>query len=150
MAGIGIDHVNIKVRDLEASRRFYELVGFRQSGHREGMLFFTLGGHHHHLGLYQVAPDAPGAAKEAVGMLHFCVNVEAEAELGALARKVEAAGYRVLTTVDHVVSKSVYLRDPDGNVLELAYNLPTAEWEHLENPLATDRPYSLPGEEAAD
>lgn len=83
-------------------------------------------------------------------MLHFCINVAEEAELGTLARKVEEAGYRVLTTVDHVVSKSVYLRDPDGNVLELAYNIPTAEWEHLENPLATDRPYSLPGEEAAE
>ena len=143
MAVTGIDHVNLKVRDLEASRRFYELLGLRETSHRDGMLFFAVGDHHHHVALYQVQPDAPKPERGAVGLGHMGLAVESEDELRTFARKLEDAGYPLHATIDHIVSRSVYVRDPDGNMVELAYNLPREQWAHLDNPLAEDRPYDL-------
>lgn len=143
MAMLGIDHVNLKVRDLEKSRPFYELLGLRQSGHREGMLFFSAGPHHHHVALYEVGPKAPLPGKGGVGLGHLGLAVESEEELKGTARRLEQAGYPIFTTIDHVVSKSAYVRDPDGNVVEIAYNVPRAEWERMDNPLGEDRPYDI-------
>ena len=73
--------------------------------------------------------------------------MESEAELKSFADKLEAAGYPAHTAIDHIVSRSVYFRDPDGNMVELAYNLPRDQWKDLDNPLAVDKPYDLsPGE----
>ncbi len=143
----GIDHVNLKVRDLERSRRFYELLGLKESGHRQGMLFFAVGDHHHHVALSEVGPDAPKPPRGGVGLGHVALAVETEAELSGLYHKLEKAGYRIDTTMDHIVSRSVYVRDPDGNLVEIAYNLPHSEWAHMENPLADDRPYDIPLED---
>ncbi len=144
MALTGLDHINLKVRDLERSRRFYELLGLQETGHRAGMLFFSLGDHHHHLALYEVGPDAPKPARGSVGLGHVGFAVESESELSGFRQKLEAAGHSIEATIDHVVSKSMYLRDPDGNMVELAYNLPRSQWANMENPLAEDRPYEVP------
>ncbi len=48
--------------------------------------------------------------------------------------------------MDHIVSRSFYAVDPDGHVVEVTWDVPEQEWAHLENPFATDRPYTLPGE----
>lgn len=144
MALTGIDHINLKVRDLERSRRFYELLGLRETSHRENMLFFAVGDHHHHVALYRVNSDAAEPPKGGVGLGHVGLEVESEAELIEAYYRLEEAGYPVHSTLDHIVSKSVYLRDPDGNMVELAYNLPRNQWAHLENPLGEDRPYPIP------
>ena len=145
MALTGLDHVNLKVRDLERSRRFYELLGLKETSHRDGMLFFALGDHHHHLALYEVGPNATNPPRGSVGLGHFSFSVESESELSGFRQKLEAAGHSIETTIDHVVSKSMYFRDPDGNMVELAYNLPRSQWAKMENPLAEDRPYEVPG-----
>ncbi len=108
------------------------------------MLFFAVGDHHHHVALYRVDSDAPRPPRGGVGLGHVALEIESEAELVEASRRMEDAGYPIHSTLDHVVSKSVYLRDPDGNMVELAYNVPREQWAHLENPLAEDRPYTLP------
>jgi catechol-2,3-dioxygenase len=144
MALKGINHVVLKVRDLERSHRFYRLLGFTPAGAREGMRFYRGGVHHHDLALFEVGAQAPPAPREAVGLFHFCVTVEEEGELGVLARRLGEAGYRVLGTVDHIVSRSFYALDPDGHVVEVTWDVPEAEWAHLDNPFLLDRPYELP------
>jgi catechol 2,3-dioxygenase len=38
------------------------------------------------------------------------------------------AGHELLGATDHGVNLAVYLRDPDGNGLELMVDRPSAEW----------------------
>lgn len=145
MAVTGINHVALRVRDLEVSRKFYELLGFRESGHREDMLFFAAPGHHHHIAMLQAEPEAVERPRHCMGVLHFAVTVEAEAELGRLYSLLEEAGYRIRMTIDHFANRSFYVEDPDGNIVEVTYDVPRAEWEHLGNPFGQDRPYDPPG-----
>lgn len=144
MALRGINHVNLKVRDLAVADRFYRLLGFRPAGSREGMLCYHGGVHAHDLALFQVGPDAPAPVREGVGLFHFCVTVDEEAELTVLHDRMQQAGYRILSLVDHIVSRSFYTVDPDGNVVEVTWDTPESDWRGLENPFLTDRPYALP------
>jgi len=146
MALKGINHVVLKVRDLERSDRFYRLLGFQPSGAREHlrMRFYHGGAHAHDLALLELGAAAPEPPREATGLYHFCVTVEDEAELGELRRKLSEAGHRVSEGVDHIVSRSFYTRDPDGNGVELTWDTPEADWRHLDNPFAVDRAYHIP------
>lgn len=146
MALKGINHVVLKVRDLDASERFYRLLGFTPSGTREElrMRFYHGGAHAHDLALKEMGAGAPLPPREGVGLFHFCVTVDTEAELPALRRRLVEAGYPVSEGVDHIVSRSFYTRDPDGNGVEVTWDTPESDWQHLDNPFALDKPYDLP------
>ena len=120
---------------------------FAESGRRERMLFFSAGGHHHHMALYEIGADAADPPRKSVGGMHFAVTVEEEAEIGRLHRLVTEAGYEVILITDHIANRSFYVKDPDGNVVEITYDVPKAEWAgQADNPFAEDRPYEIPGE----
>lgn len=139
----GINHVVLKVRSIERSARFYEILGFRRTGERPGMLFFTGGAHAHDLALVEVGEAAPTPPPNAVGLFHFCVTVADEAALQELFRHCRDQGVSSQGSVDHVISRSFYLRDPDGLTVEVTCDVPEAEWRHLANPFAVDRPYRI-------
>ena len=141
----GINHVTLKVRSLTEARRFYDLLGFEVSGEREKMLFLSLGGHHHHIALYEMGVDVGLPPARTVGMAHFSLTVSDEAELGMLYNRLTKAGYEVTQVVDHVTNRGFYVRDGDGNVVEMTYDAPLSEWEQIDNPFAEDRPYVVPG-----
>ncbi|HKI98434.1 MAG TPA: VOC family protein [bacterium] len=146
MALKGINHVVLKVRDLDTAERFYRLLGFEPAGTRDDlrMRFFHGGAHAHDLALKEMGADAPESPRDGVGLFHFCVTVEDEAELSVLRDRLREAGYRVSDGVDHIVSHSFYTRDPDGNGVEVTWDTPEADWRHLDNPFAQDRPLDLP------
>lgn len=146
---IGWGHAVLKVRDLPRSERFYtEVIGFRVVGRRAGMCFLSLGRPHHDLALYEAGPRAlmPGAGN--LGVVHLAFAMENEDALrgfyGVLKGKAQ-----ILGAVDHVVSRSFYIADPDGYILEFYANAPMEEWSDLPNPFERDRPYD-PGNSVFD
>jgi catechol 2,3-dioxygenase len=145
MALKGINHVVLKVRDLERSERFYRLLGFEPAGTRADMRmrFYHGGAHAHDLAIIEMGERAPEPPREAVGLFHFCITVDDEGDLPVLQRRLREAGYGVSEGVDHIVSRSFYTRDPDGNGVEVTWDTPEADWKHLDNPFALDRPYAI-------
>ena len=117
-----LGHAVIKVRDRERSEAFYGgVLGMQLAARHEQMpmTFYTLG-NHHDLALLEVGADGPDADPKAPGLYHlaFCIG-ETLDELRAARDELEAAGVKVRAVIDHVVSKSLYLSDPDGNGVEL-------------------------------
>ena len=117
-----LGHAVIKVRDRERSEAFYGgVLGMKLAARHEQMpmTFYTLG-NHHDLALLEVGADGPDADPKAPGLYHlaFCIG-ETLDELRAARDELEAAGVQVHAVIDHVVSKSLYLSDPDGNGVEL-------------------------------
>lgn len=67
------------------------------------------------------------------GLYHVAILFPNRAELGAAVKRVLSAGLELEGAADHGVSEAVYLRDPDGNGLELYWDRPQAEWPRTSN-----------------
>src|SRR3712207_3172924 len=126
-----IGHVHLKVADLERALGFYcGVLGFELT-HRYGRdaAFVSAGGYHHHIGLNTGEsrggrPPAPGTT----GLYHLAVLYPTRAALADALRRLIAAGVPLDGASDHGVSEALYLRDPDGNGVELYWDRPEAAW----------------------
>ena len=117
-----LGHAVLKVRSLERSEQFYSgVLGIPIAARHETMpmTFFTLG-NHHDLALLAVGDDAPEPPRNAPGLYHIALKVgDTLDELRGVKQHLEAAGVTIDATIDHTVSQSIYVRDPDGNGVEL-------------------------------
>jgi catechol 2,3-dioxygenase len=66
--------------------------------------------------------------KRATGLYQFAILFPTRASLARAFRRVLAAGVELEGAADHGVSETLYLRDPDGNGVELCRDRPRAEW----------------------
>ncbi|MET0028752.1 MAG: VOC family protein [Candidatus Thiodiazotropha sp.] len=130
MAELG--HVVFYVRDLDSSVRFYsEGVGLRVKGrifnNRAAVL--SGGGSHHELLLIQVG-EAPGPLQgRRRGLYHVGWKIGDDLDaLRATRDRLAELGYPIEGASDHTVSQSLYLRDPDGNEVELFVDDPGFDW----------------------
>jgi catechol-2,3-dioxygenase len=129
-----LGHVVLYVRDLERSRAFYrDVLGFREIfAVPAAAAVFSSGRTHHELLLLSVGPDAQAIPQgRRVGMYHFGLKVgDSDDELRAARDAVTAAGATIVGSSDHVVTHSLYLRDPDGNEVELYVDVPGVDWKN--------------------
>lgn len=130
MAELG--HVVFYVADLERSSAFYrDVVGLKQVGRifSGRAALFSSGRSHHELLLIQVgdAPRPPTGKR--LGLYHVGWKVGDDLDtLRAHLRRAEQFGSIIEGASDHTVSRSLYLRDPDGNEVELYVDNPDYDW----------------------
>src|SRR3954468_20328810 len=126
-----IGHVHLKVSDLERAVGFYSgVLGFevtQRMGNKA--VFLSAGGYHHHIGLNTWESEAGSAPPfGTTGLYHFAIRYPDRASLGDALRRLQEAGISVEGASDHGVSEALYLRDPDGNGVELYWDRPRSEW----------------------
>jgi len=129
-AGTHIGHVHLRALDLDKIREFYVgLLGFKVKSEMPGAIFLAAGDYHHHLAFntWQTDPRATRNHR-APGLFHIAINLPTEAALAEAISRLEAAGYPIDGASDHGTHLAVYLSDPEGNGLELAWDRPEAEW----------------------
>jgi catechol 2,3-dioxygenase len=128
---VDIGHVHLKVADLPRALAFWhDLLGFDVM-HRFGdeAAFLSAGGYHHHIGLNTWeskggAPPPPGTT----GLYHVAIRYPDRKTLAGAVKRVLDAGVRLDGASDHGVSEAIYLRDPDGNGVELYCDRPRDQW----------------------
>jgi catechol 2,3-dioxygenase len=129
--GTRIGHVHLKVADLERALGFYrDVLGFELT-QRYGSqaAFVSAGGYHHHIGLNTwESRGGPPPPRGTTGLYHVAILYPTRAALADALRRVVAAGIEIEGASDHGVSEAIYLRDPDGNGIELYRDRPEAEW----------------------
>jgi catechol-2,3-dioxygenase len=147
---LGINHLVLNVRDIEESHYFWtEILGFKQVGELRRtaqrpnppkMRFYSGddGGsvqHHHHIALVENSnlPTPPkdwsmyGGAPLAVN--HIALTLASrEAWLRQLAF-LQSRGVKFDRRVNHGMTHSLYIHDPNGYGVELLYDLPREIWE---------------------
>jgi len=126
-----IGHVHLTVSDLERALRFYrDVLGFEvTSRYGRDAVFLSAGGYHHHIGLNTWAgPNAAPPPAGSTGLYHFAILFPDRAALAAAVRRVIDNGIALEGAADHGVSEAIYLRDPDGNGVELYRDRSEAEW----------------------
>ncbi len=118
-----IDHFVLTVRDVEASAAFYaRVLGMERVAFGEGRLALRFG--RHKINLHPAArPFEPKAARAAPGSADVCLIVEdgieaAIAHLAAEGVAIEEGPVARTGACGPIVS--VYIRDPDGNLIEIA------------------------------
>lgn len=126
-----IGHVHLKVADLERAIGFYAgVLGFEvQQRFGRQAAFLSAGGYHHHIGLntWESRGGTPPAAGT-TGLYHTAFLYPDRAALADALARVVAAGIALDGAADHGVSEAIYLRDPDGNGVELYRDRPEADW----------------------
>jgi len=127
----GIGHVHLKVADLPRAIAFYrDALGFdltEQMGN--SLAFLSAGGYHHHIGLNTLesrggSPPASGTT----GLYHFAILYPSRLELARALKRLVDYGVPIDGASDHGVSEAIYLRDPDGNGIEIYRDRPREEW----------------------
>jgi catechol-2,3-dioxygenase len=126
-----LGHVLLRVLDLERSRKFYtEVLGLRvlEEDPAHGGVFMALPGQSHVLDLFPVAdPEAARQQRPGLrGLGHLAFRVESEDALREAYTTLREQGVPIARAIDHGSQKSLYVHDPDGNVLEIYYELPNA------------------------
>jgi catechol 2,3-dioxygenase len=144
----GLNHLVLNVRDIEESHRFWtEIIGFRQVGELHPtaqrpnppkMRFYSgdRGGatHHHDIALVENRSLPPPPEDWRMFGMPLAVNHIAialpgrEAWLKQLAF-LKSRGVRFERRVNHGMTHSLYIRDPNGYGIELLYELPREVWE---------------------
>ena len=128
---VDIGHVHLKVADLERALEFWHgVLGFEVM-HRYGdeAAFISAGGYHHHIGLNTwESKGGPPPAQNTTGLYHVAIRYPDRPALAAAVKRVLEAGVRLSGASDHGVSEAIYLRDPDGNGVELYADRPRDQW----------------------
>lgn len=131
-----IGHVHLKVGDLDRALNFYHgILGFEiQQRYGTQAVFLSAGGYHHHIGLNTwESKGAAHAPRFAAGLYHTAILFSTRKELAIALKRVIDASYPISGAADHGVSHAIYLDDPDGNGVELYWDLPAEEWPRDEN-----------------
>ncbi|WP_426958106.1 VOC family protein [Muricoccus radiodurans] len=129
-AGLTVGHVHLKVAELDRALGFWrDVLGLEVMARRNGAAFLSAGGYHHHIALNTWdslggEPPAPGTT----GLYHVALLYPDRATLARAVKTVLEAGISLEGASDHGVSEAIYLRDPDGNGVELYRDRPRADW----------------------
>ena len=133
---VRIGHVHLKVADLERAIAFYSgVLGFEVT-QRYGnqAAFLSAGGYHHHIGLNTWQSEGGSAPPlNATGLYHLAILYPTRSELADALRRLFAADVPIEGASDHGVSEAIYLRDPDGNGVELSWDRPESQWPRDSN-----------------
>jgi catechol 2,3-dioxygenase-like lactoylglutathione lyase family enzyme len=146
----GVNHIVLNVRDIEVSHRFWtEIMGFRQvaelkpkPGRPPVRMRFYSGVNesgelsHHDIALCEVSEPDRGKNDETwslsprrVGINHVAITwPDRESWLQQLAF-LRARGVPFHLRINHGMTHSVYISDPDGHGIEVLYELPREVWE---------------------
>ncbi len=142
----GLNHLVINVRNMEETHRFWtEMLGFQKvgefvsgdpSGLQRRMQFYS-GDHgggrltHHDIAFCEVpglpAPGPDGKLVSAIAHIAIAF-ADREAWLRQLAH-IQSSGVTFERRVEHGMTHSLYVRDPNGYSVELLYELPREMWE---------------------
>jgi catechol 2,3-dioxygenase len=129
--GVDIGHVHLKVADLDRALRFYrDVLGFElQQQLGDQAAFLSAGGYHHHIGLntWESRGGSP-PPRGTTGLFHAAIRYPTRKALADALRRLGEAGVPLDGASDHGASEALYLRDPDGNGLELYWDRPRDEW----------------------
>ena len=127
---VDIGHVHLKVADLDRAVAFYSgVLGFDVITRWPGAAFLSAGGYHHHIGL-NTWESAGGSAPPpgTTGLYHVAIRYPDRAALGDALRRLTDNHVTLEGASDHGVSEALYLRDPDGNGIELYWDRPQQQW----------------------
>lgn len=135
-APLSVQNVVLTVNDLQKTGDFYEsMIGLdRLSADAETMVLGKDG-----LPLIELRRDANARFRpHEAGLFHTAFLLPDRAWLGRWLRFAMENGLQLDGASDHLVSEALYLRDPEGNGIEIYADRPRAMWTRNGNQIVMD------------
>lgn len=124
--GTQIGYVHYTVKDLETQVAFYrDILGFKVLSNENGTA--SLGAGSRELLRFTEVPSATRPGRT-TGLYHTAFLVPTRWDLAHLVRQVIVTRTKVQGHSNHGTHLALYLPDPEGNGIELAWDFPEAEW----------------------
>jgi catechol-2,3-dioxygenase len=144
-AGPVVQHLVLRVRDIEKSHLFYtEILGFERCASLDPnkfpwTMYFYRGSeeHHHDLALAQVDFPENAAPPEVPwrmfgrdpGIDHIAIKYPDRESWMSQIAWMKSQDVEFLVRGNHGMTHSAYVQDPDGNGIEVLYDVPKEAWE---------------------
>ena len=141
---VGLNHLVLNVRDLDESHRFWtEILGFKQVGERKvtperpnppRMRFYS-GDHdgkmqHHDIALIENRDLPPPMDGMPMAIAHIAMALPSQEAWLQQLTYLQSRGIKFNRRVEHGMTHSLYISDPNGYGIELLYELPREVWEN--------------------
>ena len=129
--GTRIGHVHLNVADLDRAVDYYcGVLGFEVTQRLDRQTALISAGSYHHLIGLNTRESQGGLPppKGTTGLYHVAILYPTRAALADALRRLRRAKMPIDRVIDHGVSEAVYVRDPDGNALELCWDRPSEAW----------------------
>ncbi len=134
-------HLTLRCTDLPASRAFYgEMLRLVPVADVHGRTYLASAPDAQPVLALEQSTDTNAplpTPKKMFGMEHFSMELASFAQLQHAYRHLKGNGIDVHHTMDHGVTNSVYLIDPDGNLMEIYHDVPRAEYANPDNPFGS-------------
>ncbi len=125
--GTNLGTVHLTVTDLEGTSAFYrDALGFRGDVNALATGLSASGAPPHGLVLRRAEPGA--VRHRTAGLYHVAILLSEREDLAKVLRHLIDTGAPIDGASDHAVSEAVYLRDPEGNGIELYADRPRERW----------------------
>lgn len=145
-SGARINHLVLSVKDLAASHTFYtEVLGFQRCAildkerHNLDMYFYRgSADHHHDIALVQVSDPEHAVGRDSwvgfaptteLGINHIAIGYPSRDSWLAQIQHMQTIGVEFVVRGNHGMTHSAYISDPDGNGLEIVYDVAREQWE---------------------
>jgi catechol 2,3-dioxygenase len=124
-------HVGLKTADLDRVREYYvDVLGFHVTLEIDGAIFLSATGYHHDLAFFAwESRGGPPPPPNATGLDHIAILYRTRDGLADACRRLHGAGqWPPYMALDFGTHHGVFVRDPDGNPIELHWDKPVEDW----------------------
>jgi catechol 2,3-dioxygenase len=124
-----IGHVNFRVTDQERSKKFFtEALGMEvaEEDPVHGGVFMTFGEDFHNVDVSDARGGIPRTPRPP-GLVHVAFVVDGMKALRDAYVRLLEHGVDVHHATNHANQRSIYFKDPDGNGMEIYYEVPEAK-----------------------
>ncbi len=125
-----VGHVVLKVRDLEKAKAFYVgILGMKigKEDSKRGM-FLRFDDYHHDIAIFKTGEDAALPTENQVGLVHVALVTDGIETVRHYYDRCKAAGVEIVGTTNHAITNSLYIKDPEGNTIEIYAEVPEYNW----------------------
>lgn len=124
---IKINHIELIVKNLNESKKFYtESLGFQVLAENSNYVSFTVDNQTEMIRI--IKGKTKSNSSQTVGLYHFALLLPSRKDLSLFLHHLISKQIPISGASDHLVSESIYLRDLDGNGIEIAYDREDTHW----------------------
>ena len=140
-----VGHVVLKVRDLDKARHFYcDFLGMKVGNSSERGMFLRFSDYHHDIAIFKTVADAEPPKENQVGLVHVALVTDGVETVRQFYDRAKAMGVEVTGWTNHAVTNSLYVKDPEGNTIEIYADVPVEEYNWPEHGMGfISRPFDI-------